>query len=659
MPKSVEEKTGSGNCQTMEPHNHKAESGLRRQVPAGLLTDPADISRSWQRCRQSGLMPEQSNQDAPHFGGARLREAAQRRAALITQARPVMDYIYSQIRDSGCVMLLSDEDGYLLESAGDKDFCSRAAQVALAPGACWAEDARGTNAVGTALVEGRPVVVNGAEHYLRHNSFLACAAAPLIEPGGKLLGVIDISCDARRYHPHTFGLVRAAAQMIENRIFEITFLRQIKLRFHLSSACLGTVMEGALALSEDGRLLGANRYGFDLLGLGQADIGKRDISDMFGLPLRDLIDLDRHGQGRPVALRTPKGETIFITVEQVRLPHPPTLTATPAAPKADALDELDTGDARLGKAIGQLRRVLGRPVPILLQGETGVGKDVFARAIHASSPRANKPFVAVNCAAIPETLIESELFGHAPGAFTGARREGAPGRIREAHGGTLFLDEIGDMPVQMQTRLLRVLEDRHVTPIGGKPVPVDFLLISATHCDLKARIASQKFRADLYYRLNGLAVCLPAARERTDLPALIERILTREAKARGGAETKLRLSDELAAAFSRYHWPGNLRQLAGMLRTACLMLDDHEHLIRMHHLSEEALAELSAKPAAPQPEASTTLRAHSDARIANAVLEAGGNIALAARNLGISRNTLYRRLDGEPKAVMHGSLATA
>jgi transcriptional regulator of acetoin/glycerol metabolism len=623
------------------------ELGHPFSQPLGLVTDPGDISRSWQRCRQAGLTPEISALDARHFGANQLRAASERRATLITQARPVIEYIYSQIKDSGCVMLLSDENGYLLESAGDTEFCNRAAQVALQPGACWAEDARGTNAVGTALIEGKPIVVNGTEHYLRHNSFLACAAAPLVEPGGKLLGVIDISCDARRYHPHTFGLVRAAAQMIENRIFEITFLNQMKLRFHMSSDALGSVMEGAIALTEDGQILGANRRGFDLLGLRQSDIGTRSFTELFNMSLRDLMDLDRQAQGRPVALQLRKGETIYISVEQVRMPLARRFTPAVEAPKTDALDELDTGDARVHKAVSQLRRVLGRPVPILLQGETGVGKDVLARAIHAAGPRARGPFVAINCAALPESLIESELFGHAPGAFTGARREGAIGRIREANGGTLFLDEIGDMPVQMQTRLLRVLEEGSVTPISGKPVPVDFLLISATHADFKSRITEQSFRADLYYRLNGLAISLPPARERTDLPALIERILEREAKSRDSGAS-LRLSDELSQALLRYDWPGNLRQLSGMLRTACLMLDADEHVLRLHHLSEEALSDLAAKPARPPEQAAPveniSLRAHSDAVIASAVTKMNGNIAAAARHLGISRNTLYRRM---------------
>jgi transcriptional regulator of acetoin/glycerol metabolism len=628
----------------MEPTVHSFAANKKPGDSTDAAVDPSAISRSWERCRQAGLMPERSSPDGPHFGQGELRAAAQRRGVLIAQARPVIDYIYGQIRNSGCVMLLSDENGYLLESAGDVDFCSRAAHVALQPGACWAENSRGTNAVGTALVEGRPIVVNGAEHYLRHNNFLSCAAAPLFAPGGNLLGVIDISCDTRLYHPHTFGLVRAAAQMIENRIFEMGFLHQRKLRFHLSSNCLGSIMEGVVALNEDGHVLGANRCGYEMLGLRETDIGGRNISEIFNIPLGELMDLRRHAQDRPVSLHLSNGESVFISAEGAHFRQPSRTAQPAAATKSDALDALDSGDASVHKAITQLRRVLGRPVHILLQGETGVGKDYFARAIHASGPRANGPFIAVNCAALPETLIESELFGHAPGAFTGAKREGSLGRIRQAQGGTLFLDEIGDMPLPMQTRLLRVLEDRHVTPIGGKPVQVDFLLISATHRDLQLRIAEQSFRSDLYYRLNGLSILLPPARERTDLSILIASILTHETKLHGDSITPPRLSEELSQAFAKYSWPGNLRQLASMLRTACLMLNDGEALLRMHHLSEEALRELTAKPVLHHDASCATLRTQSDAMIAAAVTEAGGNIAAAARSLGISRNTLYRRL---------------
>jgi transcriptional regulator of acetoin/glycerol metabolism len=591
----------------------------------------------------AGLTPEQTRFDLPFYTPAERRAAIADNAALVAQARPVMEYIYGQIKNSSCLLLLSDTKGYLLEAAGDTDFCGRAAKVALSPGACWAESQRGTNGIGTALVEGRAVVVKGAEHYLRANSFLACTAAPLLSPSGALLGALDISLDSRFYHPHTFGLVRAASEMIEKRLFEVAFAHHTKLRFHLSVDYIGGVMEGALAIDAQGHIAGANRAAFTMLGLTPADIGQRDAASCFDLKFADLLELNRSAQGRPVPVQLRHGAVIYLQIEdnslpQLRLASPATLPP----PVVEALNVLDTGDAQIHTAIGQLRRVLGRQgVPILLQGESGTGKDVFARAIHSAGPRVNGPFVTVNCGALPEARLEAELFSSAANPNM-PRQENIVGRIREADGGTLFLDQIGEMPLSLQARLLRVLEEGHVTPHGGPPVPVDVALICACQSDLAARAEAKTFRADLYYRLNGLSVTLPPLRERSDMVAVSERILARECQRRGRAP---HLSPELADAFAQFSWPGNLRQLAGWLRTACLMLEESEDVVGLQHLSPEARRALTT-PAAPCPvgPSNTSLRAQSDAMIAGAVTQSGGNIAAAARHLGISRNTLYRRL---------------
>jgi sigma-54 dependent transcriptional regulator, acetoin dehydrogenase operon transcriptional activator AcoR len=605
--------------------------------------DPADISRSWQRCRMAGLTPEQNRLEAPFYTQAERRAAITENAALVSQARPVMEYVYSQIKNSSCIILLSDTKGYVLEAAGDLDFCGRAAKVALSPGACWAESQRGTNGIGTCLVEGRAVVVKGAEHYLRANNFLACTAAPLLAPNGTLLGVLDISLDSAFYHPHTFGLVRASGEMIEKRIFEISFAHHTKLRFHLSSDYIGGVMEGALAIDAQGRIIGANRAAFTMLSLTPADMGQRDAAACFDLKFADLLELNRSAQGRPVPVQLRHGAIIYLQIEDNSLPQLRRISpATLPPPAAEALSVLDTGDAQISAAIGQLRRVLGRQgVPILLQGESGTGKDVFARAIHAAGPRANGPFVTVNCAALPEARLEAELFGSAATPHM-PRQENIVGRIREADGGTLFLDQIGEMPLTLQARLLRVLEEGHVTPHGGPPVPVDIAVICACQSDLAARAEARTFRADLYYRLNGLSVTLPPLRDRTDLTAIAERILARDCQRRDRIP---HLSPELAGAFAQFSWPGNLRQLAGWLRTACLMLEESDDVVGLEHLSPEARRTLTT-PAAPSPAGlnSTSLRAQSDAMIAGAVTQSGGNIAAAARHLGISRNTLYRRL---------------
>jgi transcriptional regulator with PAS, ATPase and Fis domain len=290
--------------------------------------------------------------------------------------------------------------------------------------------------------------------------------------------------------------------------------------------------------------------------------------------------------------------------------------------------------------------VLGRDIPIMIMGETGTGKELLAQAIHNDSPRASGPFVAVNCASIPETLIESELFGYEDGAFTGARKKGAVGKILQANGGTLFLDEIGDMPYGLQARLLRVLQERMVTPLGsGKSITVNVVLICATNHNLRERIARGLFREDLYYRLNGLVVKLPPLRDRTDLETLVKKILATESQ-----NTRYTVAPEVLQLFRQHKWPGNFRQLTNLLRTAVIMAGD-EHEIGMRHMPDDFLDDIDIAQA-QDTSASTDKMMATGANLEEMehavilkTLEAhGGNVSATARALGVSRNTIYRKV---------------
>jgi transcriptional regulator of acetoin/glycerol metabolism len=623
----------------------------RGETPSSDLVG-STVARSWRRCLDAGLIPVGRLPEAPHLDASAVLRAAERQRELVAHARPVMEYLHGQTRDSGSMVILADDRGVLLHALGDPDFVSRAERVALMPGASWSERHRGTNAVGTALAEGAPVVVHGAEHYLDRNAFLTCAAATVSAPDGRLLGVLDISGDQRARHPHTFGLVRAAAQMIENRLFDARHGEALRLRFHPLAEGIGTVAEGVVALSDDGWIVGANPAGLALLGLNPADLGATPIARVLQLRAADLVDWGRRHGNEALATAKRDGERLHVRVEPGRAARriyvPPEETPVRAeTPRAvDALAALDTGDERLKAAIDKARRVLGKPIALLLQGESGAGKELFAKGCHTAGPRAGKPFVAVNCATLPEHLIEAELFGHTPGAFTGARKEGSPGRIRAAHGGTLFLDEIGDMPLAQQVRLLRVLQEREVVPVGGdRPVPVDFVLICATHRDLKAEMAAGRFRADLYYRINGLTLMLPPLRERADFPSLVARLLREMAP-----ERNIVLAPEIATAFAAHAWPGNLRQLANALRTACALLDADDPAIEWRHLPDDLAEELRRPTSTPAGEAKAAtvaddnLEALSAAAMTRALVASRGNMSEAARRLGISRNTLYRRM---------------
>jgi transcriptional regulator of acetoin/glycerol metabolism len=387
-----------------------------------------------------------------------------------------------------------------------------------------------------------------------------------------------------------------------------------------------------------------------MLRLTAASLGSTPLASLLDLQLDELRLRQRRRPEQISQVHLHDG-----TLLHVQLQAPRGAVAGPAAPAGfsgagstaqDALACLDTGDLRWRSAAEKTRRILDKPIPLLIQGESGVGKEFFARAAHESGPRRAAPFVAINCAAIPENLIEAELFGYAPGAFTGARREGSLGRLREAHGGTLFLDEIGDMPLAMQTRLLRVLQERSVTPLGGRSVAVDFALICATHSQLREEADKGRFRSDLYYRINGLTVQLPALRERTDFQALTERLLRSL-----NAERDISLAPELMERMRQHPWPGNLRQFASVLRTASAMLSAEESLIAWQHLADDIAQELAQTPtlAAAAPE-SQSLQELSRGAVRLALQGSGGNVSQAARSLGISRQTLYRKINAQALA---------
>ena len=618
------------------------QARLRLLEGGDLASEQIDerLARSWRRSLAAGLAPDTRLAQGDNLSGSELQRALARNHELVSHSRPVMEYLFEQVRHSESMVILADRRGTLMHTLGDAAFLGKAERVALLAGASWSEQQRGTNAIGTALAEASGVEIHGAEHYLERNGFLTCAAAPIVSATGELLGILDISGDQRSRHPHTLGLVNTAARMIENRMVLATCQRHIRLHLHAHPEGIGSVAEGIVALSDDGWIVGANRQGLALLGLAAADIGATPLFRVLETRLEQLLAHSQRRSLQPILLRRHDGTALYGQIE-ASLKSPVAVQAPAEKPASDALSRLDTGDSRWRLAADKARRIAGKPIPLLLHGESGVGKELFARAVHESSPQKNGPFVAINCAALPENLIEAELFGYVPGAFTGARKEGSIGRLREAEGGTLFLDEIGDMPLAMQTRLLRVLQERQVTPLGGgQPVAVNFALICATHCNLREAADGGRFRSDLYYRINGLTLNLPALRERNDFPALVGKLL--EDLFPGG---NLHLAPELLARLAGYRWPGNLRQLASVLRTAVAMLDPDEERIDWRHLPDDLVDELN-RPAPRQAAATApqSLDQLSRQAIEQALADSRGNVSAAARRLGISRQTLYRKL---------------
>ena len=602
------------------------------------------VMQSWQRSLSAGLHPVGRLDGRDDLAGSELHRLRSARHDLISHSEPIMEFLFEQVRESHSMVILSDERGFLVQTLGDLDFLSKADRVALRCGASWSESQRGTNAIGTALAEARALEIHGAEHYLDRNGFLTCAASPITSAQGQLLGILDISGEQRTRHPHTLGLVTAAARMIENSLILSSHRHQHVVMLHPRHEGLGSVAQGLLVLSEDGWILGGNPKGLDMVGLDKTTLSTVQWDRVFEMPFNTL----RHArEATPICSRS--GQTVYARLHgqdhaAVRIAMPQGQAQAPQAvepARRDALDELDSGDLTWRAASDKARKVVDKGIPILVAGESGVGKEMFVRALHKSSKRAGSTLVAVNCAALPEHLIEAELFGYVGGSFTGAARQGSPGRIREAHGGTLFLDEIGDMPLGVQTRLLRVLQERTVVPLGsGSPVPVDFTLVCATHQDLRRAVQEGRFRSDLYYRINGLRVELPRLADRSDLDVICARMLRDFAPDR-----PLRLDDELQQVLRRYDWPGNLRQLGHVLRTAVALLDDPVSCIGWQHLPDELQEDLRlqvlAAQDAPPPH---NLRDVSARAVQLALENTRGNVSAAARALGISRQTLYRKI---------------
>jgi len=608
------------------------------ELPAGGLDE--HLARSWRRSMAAGLTPC-GRLCTENLSSSQLQRALARNHELVSHSRPIMEYLFEQVSHSHSMVILADNRGVLMQTLGDVDFLGKAERVALKSGASWHEQQRGTNAIGTALAEANVVEIHGAEHFLERNGFLTCAAAPILSCKGELMGILDISGDQRSHHPHTLGLVKTAARMIENRLLIAGSQRQMRLHLHSRAEGIGTVAEGIVILSEDGWIVGANRQALTMLGLAAIDIGATPLFRVLDTRLEDILVQARQRPQQPLIVQQ-RGNALYAMLYAEQKPPVAAIRQAPAV-AGDALARLDTGDGLWRAAADKARRILGKPITLLLHGESGVGKELFARAVHDSSPQKGGPFVAINCAALPENLIEAELFGYAPGAFTGGRKEGSLGRLREAEGGTLFLDEIGDMPLGLQTRLLRVLQERQVTPLGGgQTINVHFSLICATQHNLREATQAGRFRSDLYYRINGLTLNLPALRERSDFVALTEKLL-RDL----GEGASLQVAPDLLASLAAYAWPGNLRQYASVLRTAVAMLDAGETCINWLHLSDDLTEELQCCGAMVTDACtaqSGNLAEMSRLAIRQALQDAHGNISAAARQLGVSRQTLYRKL---------------
>ena len=589
------------------------------------------IRDSWHRCVHEHRLDPTRMQEAIILPQARLREHQDQMEALLHIARHGLESLYSKVAGLGYVVLLTDARGITVDFLGDLGFEPSLRKAGLYLGADWSEQSAGTCGVGTCISTGQALTVHLDDHFDATHIPLTCTTAPVFDSAGELSAVLDISQlssnQPKASQQLALQLVKLCANDIENAAFLHRHRDDWILRLSAAPQFLDVQPDYLLALNTNGRVVGHNR---------RAQLALQDGRDtLLGTGFEALFDLPFNQIGRFVMAQPSDQRAVMLAGGSSLL----FLSASPPPPRPvaavqrvlsvpPALAALSGGDAALDRQIERVARLVNTPIGLLITGETGSGKEFFAKAVHSASERRTRPFVAVNCAAIPEHLIESELFGHLPGSFSGASPKGKRGLIVEADGGTLFLDEIGDMPLALQARLLRVLSEREVLPVGAtRPLPVNIRVIAATHAPLEARVLQGRFRDDLYYRLKGALIELPPLRARSDLAVMVTRML------KGHAITPVALQRLLAHA-----WPGNLRELRNVLDYAvslCLEatidLDDLPELSAPHPSGHAETPVIGTSNGGPE-------------ALLQALRAAQWNVSAVARQMGLSRMTLYRRM---------------
>ncbi len=617
------------------------------------------IARSWQRCLERQFDPHRVITNC--LSRQQLKKWTRQCHRLIDVTNPFMQDLYQFVRGSGFVVILLDRHGYILELVGDREIIERYSH--FRKGENWSEEYKGTNAMGLALYEKKPVQVFATEHFSELNHTMTCSAAPIFDTNGQMLGVLDLSGDYRKAHPHTLGMVVAAVRAVENQLRLELASQEVFHSYQKINAMMESLSEGVISFDVYGVITRMNSVASSIMGVSRDQWVSRPIKELLQTSdiQETLLQQGRVINDREIFIESQRGRLHFlisgrpirdargniqggvITIRGIKRVHK-LVNRMVGAQARFVFDDIIGNSRVLRDAVELAKRVARGNATILLQGESGTGKEVFAQAIHNASNYRRGPFIAINCGAIPRDLIESELFGYEEGAFTGARRGGRPGKFELANGGTIFLDEIGDMPLDIQVTLLRVLQEKQIVRVGGaKAIPVDIRVIAATNKDLLKEMKKGHFRQDLFYRLSVIRVFIPALKERGDDILILARYFA-EKVARQLGKREMILAPAVEHLFMNYSWPGNVRELSNAIECAVNMAPGN--VIEIEHLPEEM--RWAGKLILPDDQAAEkellSLKEMEKRLIYQTLRRLNGNISRSADILGISRNTLYKKI---------------
>jgi len=623
------------------------------------------IAKSWLRSKDYKIDPFVNN-EVLKLNERALKKRKKESKRLVEIAKPFMNSLYKIVEDNGLVIRLADGEGYILEFMGNSDLIDTYKDLNIEMGSNISEKNMGTNALSLAIINKEPIQVLGGEHYCKLYHNWSSSACPIKNEYGDVVGVLSVTGPYEKVHPHTLGMVVASAEAIENQLKVNDMNKKLSMTNKHLFAIMESISEGLLGIDNKGTVKDINLFARKLLSLDEKDIIGKNISELISEKnnkiVLSVINKGKKYEETEMYFKNKRGQRIYCIVsltpikdcdtdevEGVVVTFRRAKTIHNLVNKIIGAEAIFTFEDIIGKSeiIQDAKKISKKAAKgnttILLQGESGTGKELFAQAIHNESPRKNKPFVFLNCGAIPRELVASELFGYVEGAFTGAKRGGHPGKFELADEGTIFLDEIGDMPLDTQVNLLRVLETKSIVRVGGHSViPTDVRVIAATHKNLKEEVEKGNFREDLYYRLNVMPITTPSLRHRKeDLDLLVEYFLIKFSKKMN--KTIGSINESFYKYVKSYDWPGNVRELQNVMQLVINMVEEGEVIEYKHLPSYIKPSNLSRKIGIK--DELLTLAEIEKIAIIKTLEDVGGNIALASKTLGIGRSTLYRKIE--------------